>query len=74
MISSGVPNDGIRDEDGLTVLDRIWDKAPFRNHGQFVSHVDEVTAQWLAAGRHTPEQREAILTAAARANKELDAE
>ena len=73
-INSGVPNDGIRDEQGLTVLDRIWDKAPFRNHGQFVSHVDEVTQQWVEAGRHTAEQREAIMSAAARANKELDPE
>ena len=72
VINSGVPNDGIHDEEGLTVLDRIWDKAPFANHGEFVRQVEEVTARWLDAGRHTSEQRQAILTAAARAGKELD--
>lgn len=72
VINSEVPNDGIRDGEGLTVLDRIWEKAPFANHGMFVRHVEEVTAGWLEAGRHTRQERQAILTAAARAAKELD--
>lgn len=71
VINSGVPNDGIKDDEGLTVLDRIWDKAPFADHGQFVRHVEEVTGQWLDAGRHTREQCQAILAAAARAEEEL---
>ncbi len=70
-ITTGVPNDATRDAQGLTLLDRIWDSAPFSSHGLFVRRVQDVTAQWLAAGRHTRAQRQAILTAAARAEQEL---
>jgi hypothetical protein len=70
-VRTGVPNDGIRDEDGETFLDRVWEAAPFANHGQFVRRVEEVSGQWLAAGRHTREQRQAILAGAARAERDL---
>ncbi|WP_117208086.1 beta-L-arabinofuranosidase domain-containing protein [Allorhizocola rhizosphaerae] len=70
-ITAGVPNDATPDDQGFTVLDRIWDAAPFANHGLFVRRVEEVTAQWLSTGRHTRAQRQAILTAAARAEQEL---
>lgn len=68
---TGVPNDDIRDGDGLTFLDRVWEAAPFRNHGQLVSHVETVTTQWVQDGRFTSQQRQAILVAAARAEGEL---
>jgi uncharacterized protein len=71
-ISSGVANDGIRDHERLTVLDRIWAGAPFADHKGFVRHVEEVTARWLEAGHHTREQREAIVTAALQAGAELE--
>ncbi|MBM0224546.1 MULTISPECIES: beta-L-arabinofuranosidase domain-containing protein [Micromonospora] len=70
-INTGVPNDSIRDEDGETFLDRVWEAAPFANHGRFVSRVEEVSSEWLAAGRHTRQQRQAILVGAARAQQEL---
>jgi uncharacterized protein len=70
-IRTGVPNDGIRDEAGLTFLDRVWERAPFPSHGHFVARVVEVTTDWLRADRHTRDQVQAIRTAAARANEEL---
>jgi hypothetical protein len=70
-INTGVPNDSVRDADGQTFLDRIWEAAPFANHGQFVRRVEEVSSEWLAAGRHTQQQRQAIRVGAARAQQEL---
>ncbi|WP_091195091.1 hypothetical protein [Micromonospora narathiwatensis] len=69
--STGVPNDGIRDEGGETFLDRVWEAAPFRNHGQFLQRVREVSNEWLIAGRHTESQRQAIFLAAARSERDL---
>ncbi|MEU2614380.1 beta-L-arabinofuranosidase domain-containing protein [Micromonospora sp. NPDC007271] len=69
--TTGVPNDGIRDENGETFLDRVWETAPFRNHGQFLTRVQEVLDEWLAAGRHTEAQRQAIFLAAARSERDL---
>jgi DUF1680 family protein len=70
-IHTGVPNDTIRDEDGLTFLDRVWERAPFATHGHFVGQVVDVTTDWLQAGRHTRDHRHAILTAASQAEQEL---
>lgn len=70
-IGTGVANDDIRDSDGLTLLDRIWERAPFANHGMFVRRVEAVTAAWMRAGRYTRRQRQAVLTAAASAEEEL---
>jgi DUF1680 family protein len=70
-IGTGVPNDPIPDEAGLTFLDRVWEAAPFATHGHFVARVEEVAAQWRQAGRHTSGQRQAILAAAAGAEEEL---
>ncbi|MEV4318953.1 polysaccharide deacetylase family protein [Actinocrispum sp. NPDC049592] len=48
--------------DGCTILDRIWDNAPFASHGAFVSTVERET-------RHLgPWQRAAILMAAVRSD------
>ncbi|MFC4019200.1 beta-L-arabinofuranosidase domain-containing protein [Micromonospora sp. GCM10011542] len=71
-IRTGVPNDSIRDEDGETFLDRVWEAAPFANHGQFVRRVVEASGRWQAAGRYTPDQCEAIVAAAARAKGDLE--
>ncbi|PZF79040.1 hypothetical protein C1I92_33210, partial [Jiangella anatolica] len=70
--ATGVPNDAIRDEGGETFLDRVWETAPFRNHGQFLQRVKQVADEWVAAGRHTEEQSRAIQLAAAHANKDLE--
>jgi DUF1680 family protein len=70
-IGTGVANDAIRDEEGLTFLDRLWEGAPFATHGEFVRRAEEVTGDWLRADRHTSRQRRAILTAAASAEQEL---
>jgi hypothetical protein len=70
-IGTGVPNDAIPDEAGLTFLDRVWEGAPFATHDHFVSRVEEVAAQWQQAGRHASGQRQAILAAAADAEEEL---
>jgi hypothetical protein len=70
-VHTGVPNDGIRDEAGLTFLDRIWERAPFASHGSFMARVMEVTTDWLQADRHTRDQTLTIRVAAARADEEL---
>ncbi|TDD73166.1 glycosylase [Jiangella aurantiaca] len=68
---TGVPNDAVRDADGETFLDRVWDAAPFADHGAFVRRVEAVSKEWADAGRHTRQQRQAIIMAAARAKSEL---
>ncbi|AVT29555.1 glycosylase [Plantactinospora sp. BC1] len=70
-VRTGVPNDGLRDADGETFLDRVWAAAPFRRHGDFLRTVRDVSDEWLAAGRHTAAQRRAILVAAVRARRDL---
>ncbi|TDC39374.1 glycosylase [Micromonospora sp. 15K316] len=69
--ATGVPNDALRDDEGETFLDRVWDAAPFRTHGHFVQRVAQVSGEWLRAGRHTEPQRKAILVAAARSAGDL---
>ncbi|RIQ24467.1 beta-L-arabinofuranosidase domain-containing protein, partial [Jiangella rhizosphaerae] len=68
---TGVPNDAIRDAEGETFLDRVWEAAPFADHGTFVRRVEAVSKEWADAGRHNRQQRQAILVAAARAQSEL---
>ncbi|MGX7672143.1 beta-L-arabinofuranosidase domain-containing protein [Plantactinospora sp. DSM 117369] len=70
-VRTGVPNDALRDADGETFLDRVWASAPFPRHGDFLRTVRDVSDEWLAAGRHTADQRRAILVAAARARPAL---
>ena len=50
-----VPVEGIPSPptDGLTFLDIVWDQAPFKNHGAFVSMVEWTAYEFLQAGRFT---------------------
>lgn len=68
---TGVPNDAVRDQQGETFLDRVWEAAPFADHGAFMRRVETVSGEWFEAGRHTRRQRQDILVAAARAQSEL---
>lgn len=86
-IDSGVPNykrdDGLPHydvpvqgvtspgHDGLTFLDIVWDQAPFRDHGAFVSTVARTADDFAAKNLLTPAQKDAVISAAARARKEL---
>lgn len=63
---SGVPN--YARADGLTFLDVVWYRAPFRSQGQFRQVVGQACADWVSTGLLTAAQRDAIVTAAARAN------
>lgn len=60
--ATGVPN--YDRGDGWRFLDLVWDQAPFRNHGQFVSHVDRLATQWQSEGLLTPAERTTIHEAA----------
>jgi uncharacterized protein len=64
-LDAGVPNHA--DPDGFTFLDRVWARAPFAAKGDFVRAVTEVSAAWFDAGLLTRQERQAVLTAAARA-------
>jgi hypothetical protein len=59
--------------DGLTFLDEIWEQAPFVDHSQFLSTVEEVAAQWEGRGALTELDRIAIVGAAERAEGNLQA-
>lgn len=63
---SGVPNRP--GADGRTFLDVVWARAPFVHKGAFVRTVERVSSDWLRAGLFTRPQRQAVLTAAARAD------
>ncbi len=65
-VDSGVPNHA--QSDGLTFLDLVWAKAPFASQGQFRGAVQQVCADWVAAGLLTAAERDKIVAAAARAN------
>lgn len=49
----------------------MWDQAPFKNHGTFVSTVELTAHEFVAAGIFTPSERITVVEAAARANDEL---
>ncbi|MGW3608137.1 beta-L-arabinofuranosidase domain-containing protein, partial [Micromonospora sp. NPDC005161] len=68
-----VPVQGITSPgtDGPTFLDLVWDQAPFKNHGQFVSTVNHVAQAFVEAGLLSQEERSTVVTTAARSNKEL---
>ncbi len=69
-IDSGVSNEA-RDDDGRTFLDRVWEAAPFADHGSFVRQVEQVSADWQNIGLFNRQQRQDVLTAAARARDDL---
>jgi hypothetical protein len=68
-IDAGVPNR--TREDGLTFLDVLWDQAPFVDYRQFRLAVGTIATAWQQAGRLTPQERTAIVNAAARAERDL---
>jgi uncharacterized protein len=86
-IQTGVPNyegnDGLPDydvsvsgiqspgTDGLTFLDIVWDRAPFDNHGAFVSTVAHTANDFVEAGVMTADERERVMSAAGRSSQEL---
>jgi len=86
-IDSGVPNrrrdDGLPNydvpvegivspgHDGPTFLDLVWDEAPFATHGHFVSTVARTAEAFVAAGTFTAAEKDQVVSAAARARREL---
>jgi uncharacterized protein len=69
-VDSGVSNEPV-DEEGLSFLDRVWEAAPFANHGDFVTRVQVVSGEWQAQGRFTENERRAVIAAAERAEDDL---
>ncbi len=68
-----VPVQGITSpgHDGVTFLDVVWDQAPFPDHGTFVSAVTKTANDFAAKGLFTTAQKNAVISAAARARREL---
>ena len=65
---AGIPSPGT---DGLTFLDIVWDQAPFKNHGTFVSVVELTAFEFVQAGRFTASERNRVVQVAERSNREL---
>jgi DUF1680 family protein len=65
---AGIPSPG---DDGLTFLDVVWDEAPFATHGDFVSVVARTAEEFLDTGLFTVEEKDTVVSAAARALREL---
>ncbi|MEU1181147.1 beta-L-arabinofuranosidase domain-containing protein [Streptomyces sp. NPDC005820] len=63
---SGVPNRARGD--GLTFLDVLWAGAPFASQARFLDAVRALADAWLAEGRLTRAERDAVVAAAVRAN------
>jgi len=57
--------------DGLTFLDIVWDQAPFANHGQFEAAVARTADDFVAQGLFTGQEKDAVVSAAARARGQL---
>ena len=68
-IDTGVANTARAD--GLTLLDVVWDAAPFASHDEFVSTVERVATEWEGNGTLTGADRETVVEAARRAEPEL---
>ena len=68
-VDAGVENPAR--EDGLTLLDEVWDEAPFTSHDEFVSTVERTADEWSTADRLPTGSRDAIVDAARRAEKDL---
>ncbi|WP_037267926.1 beta-L-arabinofuranosidase domain-containing protein [Kibdelosporangium aridum] len=69
-VDSGVSN-GTVDDEGFSFLDRVWQAAPFADHGRFVRRVGDVSAEWQARGRFTRRDRQAVIAAAMRAEESM---
>lgn len=57
--------------DGPSFLDLVWDNAPFRNHGHFVSTVARIGAEFVDAGLMTQAEKAKVQSTAARAKADL---
>jgi hypothetical protein len=68
-IDAGVDNPS--KGDGITLLDAIWAEAPFADHSTFVQTVARVSVEWQGDGKLTASQREAIVSAAGKAEADL---
>jgi DUF1680 family protein len=66
---SGAPNRAR--EDGLTLLDVLWNEAPFRDHAAFMAAVTRVGADWLKRGLLDAGEQTAITGAAEKAREAL---
>jgi hypothetical protein len=62
---------GSRASGSVTFLDVVWDRAPFSNHGRFVSTVRPVAADFAGKGLLTSEQQDAVVSAATSAEAQL---
>ena len=65
---TGIPSPGT---DGPTFLDIVWDQAPFKNHGTFVSMVELTAFEFAQAGLFTASERLRVVQVAERSNREL---
>ena len=54
-------------KNGATLLDDVWDQAPFDDHGELVEAVSRVAAAWRSDAIITQAEEEAIVGAAERA-------
>jgi len=68
-VDAEVPNPA--GEDGRTFLDVLWAEAPFPDHRAFLRAVERLATEWQSASVFSPEQREAIVDAAGRAEEDL---
>jgi uncharacterized protein len=64
-VDSGVTNSARGD--GVTFLDAVWAEAPFANRGLFQSTVAGTAEDWVGAGLMTAEEKDTVVSAAARA-------
>ncbi|QRK11371.1 glycoside hydrolase family 127 protein [Archangium violaceum] len=64
-LDSGVGN--VRGADGLRLLDAVWRNAPFASKGDWVEHVRQTSAAWLAGGFISNADHQKLLTTAGRA-------
>ncbi|MBF8191478.1 glycoside hydrolase family 127 protein [Nonomuraea sp. K274] len=64
-VDSGVPN--YEREDSVTFLDAVWAEAPFENRGRFQSAVARTAEDWVGAGLMTSTEKDAVVSAAAKA-------
>ncbi|CAM3697045.1 beta-L-arabinofuranosidase domain-containing protein [Kibdelosporangium persicum] len=69
-VESGVSNETV-DDKGFSFLDRVWQAAPFADHGRFVQRVLNVSAEWQARGRFTRHDRREVINAAVRAEDSM---
>jgi DUF1680 family protein len=64
-VNSGVPNR--QRDDSVSFLDAVWAHAPFANRGRFQSAVARTADEWVQGGLLSPDERQKVVSAAARA-------